>query len=70
MQNQLRCAPYEVSRGDICIGSLSEYDLSMGMFFAMLSHRAEICAGFRACGRGGRPTMSSRWPALFPIRPA
>ena len=35
-----------VSRGDIFIGSLYEYDLSMEMFFDIMSHRPELFAGF------------------------
>ena len=46
MQNHLRCAPDEVARGDIFIESVYEYDLSMGMFFDIMSHRSEIFAGF------------------------
>jgi hypothetical protein len=46
MQNYLPCAPDEVSRGDIFIGSLYEYDLSMGMLFDIMSHRPEIFTSF------------------------
>jgi hypothetical protein len=50
MQTHSWYAPDEVSRGDIFIGSLDEYDLSIGMFFDIMPHRSEIFAGFfRAC---------------------
>jgi len=46
MQTHSWYAPDEVSRGDIFIGSLDEYDLSIGMFFDIMPHRSEIFAGF------------------------